>query len=115
MFIKNDSLILLLYRRRISGTWGFREFGTRKLVRELEMREEETKKEKESKRVREVKRRRERQKDRERFTVTLVLLYLHAQPTYTGQSTDQPDTHFRHLRLDTLGDQGFDSTLCRHR
>lgn len=50
----------------------------------------------------------------ERFTVTLVLLYLHAQPTYTGQSTEQPDTHFRHLRLDALGDQCFHSTLCRH-
>lgn len=85
--------------------------GTRKLVRELEMRRRDEKR----KRVREVKRKREKQKDRERFTVTLVLLYLHAQPTYTGQSTDQPDTHFRHLRLDTLGDQGFDSTLCRHR
>lgn len=55
----------------------------------------------------------ERQK--EGFTVTLVLLYLHAQPTYTVQSTEQPDTHFRHLRLDALGDQCFHSTLCRHR
>lgn len=58
---------------------------------------------------------RDSEKERERFTVTLVLLYLHAQPTYTGQSTEQPDTHFRHLRLDALGHQCFHSTLCRRR
>lgn len=53
--------------------------------------------------------------EKERFTVTLVLLYLHAQPTYTGQSTEQPDTHFRHLRLDAFGHQCFHSSVCRQR
>lgn len=59
------------------------------------------------------KKRNVREREKERFTVTLVLLYLHAQPTYTVQSTEQPDTHFRHLSLDPFGDQCFHSTLCR--
>lgn len=65
--------------------------------------------------MRRTRKERDSEKERERFTVTLVLLYLHAQPTYTGQSTEQPDTHFRHLRLDALGHQCFHSTLGRRR
>lgn len=64
--------------------------------------------------------RREKKKksEREREKGLLLLWYysvLACTTTYTVQSTEQPDTHFRHLRLDALGDQCFHSTLCRHR
>lgn len=64
---------------------------------------------------------RERKKEREEWKRKrgLLLLWYYSvlacTTTYTVQSTEQPDTHFRHLRLDALGDQCFHSTLCRHR
>lgn len=62
--------------------------------------------------------RKKEKSERERERGLLLLWYysvLACTTTYTVQSTEQPDTHFRHLRLDALGDQCFHSTLCRHR
>lgn len=67
---------------------------------------------------RQQKREKEKEWRREREKGLLLLWYysvLACTTTYTVQSTEQPDTHFRHLRLDALGDQCFHSTLCRHR
>lgn len=61
----------------------------------------------------------ERKKEKNERERGLLLLWYYSvlacTTTYTVQSTEQPDTHFRHLRLDALGDQCFHSTLCRHR
>lgn len=64
-----------------------------------------------------MKRKTERKRKKRKRGLLLLWYYsvLACTTTYTVQSTEQPDTHFRHLRLYPLGDQCFDSTLCRHR
>lgn len=92
---------------------------TKKQMENITERQNGIKKWYRQRKVKEEWKKEERKKEKNERERGLLLLWYYSvlacTTTYTVQSTEQPDTHFRHLRLDALGDQCFHSTLCRHR